>query len=118
WKTQDLLFINAHGINGERGITFAHFSKPEDGYTPNMREFMWNQYETRFDHIHRYMECLRWPEPGTNQQQWREQWRSAFVGSKRKSIKDSRELAQEMAAFARDVRSRVIEVLELTHKKK
>ncbi|NUM53145.1 MAG: N-6 DNA methylase [Candidatus Hydrogenedentes bacterium] len=82
-----------------------------------MREFMWTRKETHLAHIHNYIECLHWPDDGTSQKDWREQWRSAFVGSKRKAIRDSKELAQEMAHFARDVRKRVGEVLDITRKR-
>jgi len=118
WKMQDLLFINAHGGGDSRGMTFAHFTKPEAGYTAVMREFMWDDRETHFAHIQCYLECLRWPKKGVSQQEWREQWRSAFVGSKRKAIHDSRTLAEEMAIFARDVRRRVAEVLEIKRRVK
>jgi predicted helicase len=118
WKVHDLLFINTHGKNENRGTTFAHFSSPENGYTHIMREFMWNQKETHFAHICRYVECLKWPDEGVSQKEWREQWRSAFIGSKRKSISDSGQLAVEMAYFAIDVRQRVSEILELTRDNK
>ena len=117
WKMQDLLFVNGHGADEERAMTFAHFSPPETGYTAVMREFMWNRRETHLAHTQRYMESLRWPDEGVSQKEWRAQWRSAFVGSKRKAIKDSRDLAEEMAHFAHEVRQRVSEVLELTRKK-
>ncbi|MDP2815611.1 MAG: hypothetical protein Q8O19_02905, partial [Rectinemataceae bacterium] len=104
WKIQDLLFVNSHGGDEDRAMTFAHFTSPETGYTAVMREFMWSRRETHLVHIERYLECLHWPEEGTSQQEWRQQWRSAFVGSKRKAIKDSRALAEEMAHFAYEVR--------------
>ncbi len=113
WKMQDLLFVNAHGADDARGMTFAHFTQPENGYTAVLREFSWNERETKFTHIQRYLECLQWPEPGTGQKEWRDRWRAAFVGSKRKAIRDAKTLAEEMALFAREVRGRVIEVLEI-----
>ncbi len=116
WQMQDLLFVNSHGGDEERAMTFAHFTPPESGYTAVMREFMWSRKETHLAHIHRYLDCLHWPEDGTSQQEWRKRWRSAFVGSKRKAISDSRALAEEMAHFAYEVRQRVTEVLELTRK--
>ena len=115
WKMQDLLFVNAHGAGDDRGITFAHFSKPDAGYTEVLREFMWTRRETHLSHVDKYIHCLQWPRDGISQKDWRDQWRSAFVGSKRKAIQTSRELAEEMAHFAREVRLRVTEVLEITH---
>lgn len=113
WKMHDLLFINTHGDGDSRGVTFAHFTQPENGYTAVLREFTWSGKETHLAHIARYLECLRWPETAASQKEWRDRWRAAFVGSKRKSIHDARALAEEMALFARDVRARVLEVLDI-----
>lgn len=113
WKMHDLLFVNTHGTGDHRGVTFAHFTQAESGYTAVLREFTWTEAETNLAHIGRYLDCLRWPDDTNSQKEWRERWRAAFVGSKRKSTRDAKELAEEMAAFARDVRGRVIEVLEV-----
>ena len=113
WKMHDLLFINSHGAKANRGVTFAHFTRPESGYTATMRDFMWDARETRFFHLNQYLESLCWPDEEITKKEWREQWRSAFIGSKRKAIRDSRTLADEMALFAADVKKRVMEVLEI-----
>lgn len=113
WDTEDLLFITAQGEDAQRGITFAHFHRDSDNKEV-IRDFSWDQAETHFHYIAgEYLENLRWPEPGTTTDKWREKWLGAFTGSTRKAIRTSKELAERMATLARDMRRRVEDVFEI-----
>jgi predicted helicase len=110
---EDIMFVSGHGENRNRAITFAHFKKLDDSET--IREFYWDGHETKFDHISSYLEKLEWPTNTTDTEGWRKKWKAAFTGSTREAITTSDQLARAMANIARNIRDRVLEVLEVEH---
>jgi predicted helicase len=108
---EDIMFVSGHGENRNRAITFAHFKKLDDSET--IREFYWDGHETKFDHISSYLEKLEWPTNTTDTEGWRKKWKAAFTGSTREAITTSDQLAREMANIAKNIRDRVLEVLEV-----
>jgi len=108
---EDIMFVSGHGTESNRGITFAHFKKMDD--TETMREFYWDQHEVHFGSIANYLEALKWPGNTTDVDGWRVKWKGAFTGSTREAISTSKDLAIAMAAIARNIRDRVLEVLSV-----
>lgn len=108
---EDIMFVSGHGIENNRAITFAHFKKLDD--TETIREFYWDQHEVHFGSIANYLEALKWPNNTKDVDGWREKWKGAFTGSTREAISTSKDLAIAMAAIARNIRDRVLEVLSV-----
>lgn len=112
-EMEDIMFVSGHGENKNRAITFAHFKRLDDVET--IREFYWDGHETKFDHIASYLEKLEWPSNTTDIDGWRKKWKAAFTGSTREAITTSDQLARAMANIAKNIRDRVLEVLEVEH---
>jgi predicted helicase len=108
------MFVSGHGEYANRAITFAHFKRLDDVET--IREFYWDGYETKFDHIANYLEKLAWPENTSDADVWRAKWKRAFTGSTREVISTSGQLAKAMANIAKNIRDRVLEVLSVETK--
>ena len=111
---EDIMFVSGHGENANRAITFAHFKRLDDVET--IREFYWDGYETKFEHISNYLEKLTWPTNTNDILAWRNQWKGAFTGSTREAISTSDQLAKAMANIAKNIRDRVLEVLAVESK--
>lgn len=110
-EMEDIMFVSGHGEDENRAITFAHFKRLDEVET--IREFYWDGHETKFDHIASYLEKLEWPSDTADVDSWRKKWKSAFTGSTREAILTSDHLAKAMANIARNIRDRVLEVLEV-----
>jgi predicted helicase len=110
-EMEDIMFVSGHGEDRNRAITFAHFKRLDDVET--IREFYWDGHETKFDHISSYLEKLEWPSNTADIDGWRKKWKAAFTGSTREAITTSDQLAQAMANIAKNIRDRVLEVLEI-----
>jgi predicted helicase len=110
-QMEDIMFVSGHGEDKNRAITFAHFKRLDDVET--IREFYWDGHETKFDHIASYLEKLEWPTNTADVDGWRMKWKAAFTGSTREAITTSDQLAQAMANIAKNIRDRVLEVLEI-----
>jgi predicted helicase len=110
---EDIMFVSGHGEDKNRAITFAHFKRLDDVET--IREFYWDGHETKFDHISSYLEKLEWPSNTADVDGWRKRWKAAFTGSTREAITTSDQLAKAMANIAKNIRDRVLEVLEVEH---
>lgn len=110
---EDIMFVSGHGEDKNRAITFAHFKRLDDVET--IREFYWDGHETKFDHIASYLEKLEWPSNTNDIEGWRQKWKAAFTGSTREAITTSDQLARAMANIAKNIRDRVLEVLEVEH---
>lgn len=108
---EDIMFVSGHGTENNRAITFAHFKKLDD--TETIREFYWDQHEVHFGSIANYLEALKWPNNTKDVEGWREKWKGAFTGSTREAISTSKDLAIAMAAIAKNIRDRVLEVLSV-----
>lgn len=112
-EMEDIMFVSGHGEDKNRAITFAHFKRLDDVET--IREFYWDGHETKFDHIASYLEKLEWPSNTGDVESWRQKWKAAFTGSTREAITTSDQLARAMANIAKNIRDRVLEVLEVEH---
>lgn len=110
---EDIMFVSGHGEDKNRAITFAHFKRLDNVET--IREFYWDGHETKFDHIASYIEKLEWPSNTADVESWRQKWKAAFTGSTREAITTSDQLARAMANIAKNIRDRVLEVLEVEH---
>lgn len=112
WEVEDLLFITGQGQGAHRGVTFAHFHRDKDGKNA-LREFSWDQTETHFPYIEEYLKSLSWPQEETSPEHWRNKWRMAFSGSTRHAISTAEQLVKIMAALAKDMRRRVLDIFEV-----
>jgi hypothetical protein len=110
WQMSDLLFISSQGEPDKRSISFAHFHETADGKN-ELRTFSWDSRESHLYYIKNLnLEALRWPARGVDAANWRSQWSQAFTVPHRYVPKTSKELAEEMAKLAADVRDTVLEV--------
>ena len=113
WRMDDLLFISAQGETEYRSISFAHFHQRE-GRIPELRTFSWDTHESHFYYLKNLnLEALRWPDDESDVGTWRDGWSQAFTVEHGSVIKESRELARELARHAGMVRDLVSEVFEL-----
>ena len=61
WEEEDLLFIAATGEAGNRGISFVHFEKVEEGQ-PRLKTIAWDEQETHFFYLKQNIARLSWPD--------------------------------------------------------
>lgn len=110
WAADDLLFVSNYGEGDERQISFAHFSRAEDGHDlPTLRVLGWDNLDTalHLDAVARELtEHLAWPEDD-DAEAWRARWRAAFTLRHREVVATSRELSIRLAELARNIRDRI-----------
>src|SRR5512143_1399532 len=74
WAADDLLFVSNYGEGDERQISFAHFSRPQDGNDlPTLKVLGWNNLDTalHLDAVARELtKHLAWPEDDNNAEAW------------------------------------------------
>ncbi len=111
WATDDLLFISNYGEGDERQISFAHFSKSQDGHDlPTLKVLGWDNLDTalHLDAVARELtEHLAWPDDDADIEAWRERWRAAFTLRHREVVTTSKELSIRLAELARAIRDRI-----------
>ena len=111
WAADDLLFVSNYGEGEERRITFAHFSKPQDGHDlPTLKVLGWDNLDTplHLDAVARELSAhLAWPDDEDDPDAWRERWRAAFTLRYREVITTSKELSERLAELARSIRDRI-----------
>src|SRR5205807_530918 len=82
WAADDLLFVSNYGEGDERQISFAHFSKAQDGRDlPTLKVLGWDNLDTglHLDQVAKELtQHLAWPEDDTDVESWRKNWRAAF----------------------------------------
>ncbi len=103
WEEDDLLFIAATGEEGNRGVSFVHFEKAEEGL-PRLKTIAWDEQETHFFYLRQNIARLSWPRDEDDSEGWREQWASAFTTEHREVVRTSKELSSELARLARNTR--------------
>jgi hypothetical protein len=113
WQMNDLLFISAYGEDHDRAITFAHFSQDHDanGELPVLKVLGWDDADTilHLADAHRSLtEKLRWPEKPADISGWRQQWASAFTLRHREAITTTKQLVDELARLATEIRKAVL----------
>ncbi|RQH06890.1 type ISP restriction/modification enzyme [Bradyrhizobium sp. RP6] len=111
WAADDLLFISNYGAGEERQISFAHFSRADDGRDlPTLKVLGWDNLDTAL-HLDAVASELRkhlaWPKDDADVKAWRENWRSAFNLRHREVVVTSRELSIRLAELARAIRDRI-----------
>lgn len=111
WAANDLLFISNYGEGGERRISFAHFSRAQDGHDlPTLKVLGWDNLDTalHLDAVARELtEHLAWPDDYANAEAWRMRWRAAFTLRHREVVTTSKELSIRLAELARNIRDRI-----------
>lgn len=121
WAADDLLFISNYGEGDQRQISFAHFSKAQDGHDlPTLRVLGWDNLDTalHLDAVAKELtEHLAWPDDDADIEAWREQWRAAFTLRHREVITTSRDLSIRLAELARAIRDRIKTALAIETEK-
>jgi predicted helicase len=111
WAADDLLFVSNYGEGEERQISFAHFSRAQDGHDlPTLKVLGWDNRDTalHLDAVARELtEHLAWPEDDRDAEAWRTRWRAAFTLRHREVVTTSKELSIRLAELARNIRDRI-----------
>lgn len=111
WAADDLLFVSNYGEGDERQISFAHFSRAQDGHDlPTLKVLGWDNRDTalHLDAVARELSAhLAWPEDDDNAETWRTRWRAAFTLRHREVVTTSKELSIRLAELARNIRDRI-----------
>ena len=117
WAADDLLFVSNYGEGSERQISFAHFSKPQDGHDlPTLKVLGWDNRDTalHLDAVAKELtQHLAWPDDDGDVEAWRNGWRGAFTLRHGQVIATSKELSIRLAALARDIRDRIKSALAI-----
>jgi hypothetical protein len=116
WAADDLMFISNFGSEGDRRISFAHFSAPDGpNLLPVLRVVSWDQSDAilHLDMVYRELTTkLSWPENSETLEEWKIRWRSAFVIRNKEVIQSSQKLAEALASLAVAIRGRILAVLK------
>lgn len=118
WKQHDLLFISAYGEDGDRQLTFAHFSEPEGELAdnkPTLRVLGWDDDDTnlKLDYVADMLGSrLAWPKDSADVEGWRTNWSQAFEIRHYQVIDTAKDLAQRLAELAQRIRNRALLVLQ------
>lgn len=111
WAADDLLFVSNYGEGDKRQISFAHFSRAQDGHDlPTLNVLGWDNLDTalHLDAVARELtEHLVWPDDDSNAEAWRTSWRTAFTLRHREVVTTSKDLSIRLAELARNIRDRV-----------
>ncbi|WP_315728870.1 type ISP restriction/modification enzyme [Bradyrhizobium sp. SZCCHNS2015] len=111
WAADDLLFVSNYGKGDERQISFAHFSRAEDGRDlPTLKVLGWDSLDTalHLDAVAKELiEHLAWPKDDRDVEAWRTNWRAAFNVRHREVVTTSKELSIRLAELARSIRDRI-----------
>lgn len=111
WAADDLLFVSNYGEGEQRQISFAHFSRAQDGHDlPTLKVLGWDNRDTalHLDAIARELsEHLAWPEDDDDAEAWRKRWRAAFTLGHREVVTTSKQLSIRLAELARNIRDRI-----------
>ena len=117
WAADDILFISNFGEDDERQISFAHFSRTQDGLDlPTLKVLGWNNRDTglHLDAVAKELtQHLAWPEDDTDITAWRQGWRGAFTLRHGEVITTSKELSIRLAKLAGDIRDRIKSALSI-----
>src|SRR5262249_8491674 len=117
WAADDLLFVSNYGEGDERQISFAHFSRAQDGHDlPTLKVLGWDNLDTalHLDAVARELtEHLAWPEDDSDAEAWRTRWRAAFTLRHREVVTTSKELSIRLAELARAIRDRIKTALRI-----
>ena len=111
WAADDLLFVSNYGEGDERQISFAHFSRAQDGHDlPTLKVLGWDNRDTalHLDAVARELtQHLARPDNDADAEAWRARWRAAFTLGNREVVTTSKELSIRLAELARAIRNRI-----------
>ena len=111
WAADDLLFISNYGQGDGRQISFAHFSRAQDGHDlPTLKVLGWDNLDTalHLDNVAKELtEHLAWPDDDADVEAWRSSWRAAFNLRHREVVTTSQQLSIRLAELARAIRDRI-----------
>lgn len=111
WAADDLLFVSNYGDGDSRQISFAHFSRAQDGRDlPTLKVLGWDNRDTllHLDAVARELsDHLAWPNDEDDADAWRERWRAAFTLQHREVVTTSKDLSDRLAELARAIRDRI-----------
>jgi predicted helicase len=117
WAADDLLFVSNYGEGEERQISFAHFSRAQDGHDlPTLKVLGWDNRDTalHLDAVARELsEHLGWPDDDLDAEAWRTRWRAAFTLRHREVVTSAKELSIQLAELARNIRDRITTALAI-----
>jgi len=120
WAADDLLFVSNYGEGEERQISFAHFSRAQDGHDlPTLKVLGWDDRDTalHLDAVAKQLsENLAWPG-ADDPDEWRKQWSRAFTLRHREVVTTSKELSIRLAELARRIRDRIRTALAIETEK-
>jgi SOS-response transcriptional repressor LexA len=121
WAADDLLFVSNYGEGEERQISFAHFSRAQDGHDlPTLKVLGWDNRDTalHLDAVARELsEHLAWPDDDRDTDAWRTRWRAAFTLGHREVVTTSKALSIRLAELARNIRDRIKTALAIETEK-
>lgn len=112
----DLLFIAATGSAPDRRLAFAHFADDEvKGDAATLKVLGWDADDTprRLGLTEASLKTkLHWPDDPADADGWRKQWGEAFAhADTRTVVRESKQMAKELAALARRIRDRARELI-------
>jgi type I restriction-modification system DNA methylase subunit len=105
WDKDDLIFISAVGDADDRRLSFAHF-QDRGNDLPTLRVIGWDKDDTvrRLSHTDQVLRSkLGW----LHGEGLPLNWRDAFTERPRESVRTAKEMAEALAALARDIRDRI-----------
>lgn len=105
WNKDDLIFISAVGDADDRRLSFAHFQERGNDL-PTLRVIGWDRDDTvrRLSHTDQVLRSkLGW----LHGEGLPLNWRDAFTERPRESVRTAKEMAEALAALARDIRDRI-----------
>jgi len=117
WAADDLLFVSNYGEGEERQISFAHFSRAQDGHDlPTLKVLGWDNRDTalHLDAVAKELtQHLAWPDAADDVEAWRKGWRGAFTLRHGEVVTTSKELSIRLARLAGDIRDRIKSALAI-----
>lgn len=105
WSKDDLIFVSAVGDADDRRLSFAHFQERGNDL-PTLRVIGWDKDDTvrRLSHTDQVLRTkLGW----LHGEGLPLNWRDAFTERPRESVRTAKEMAEALAALARDIRDRI-----------
>jgi hypothetical protein len=117
WNTDDVMFISNFGVDNDRQLSFAHFSKdPDTTSLPVLRVISWDSSDSvlHLDSVaSNLQQNLKWPDEPSDVEFWRSRWSSAFTLKNKEVLTTARSLSKRLAELALDIRKKILSVLEI-----
>lgn len=118
WDLNDLLFVATTGSGEAVELHFIAFA-PGEGKTPDVMSVPWRPDQSPDRYLRRIAEellpHLAWPDDPGDPDEWRTEWREAFVLHHGEVITTTNRLVQRMAETAAALRMLVVQALRIEH---